>query len=115
MNDWTAHFKRDNFGLIKQLYTVNGFSDRVDYMYWPTAHCYDKPKRERTYWWMEKWLRNREIPQSGTEPNDIKVFEPSELQALTAKVASAKNGEEKRLSAQTSQRRNPRSSNYYLF
>ena len=57
MNDWTKNFRLDNFPRIKQLYAANDSADRVECIYEPTEHTYDKSKREHTYRWMQKWLR----------------------------------------------------------
>lgn len=83
MNDWTKYFARDDLPAIQALYEANGAGGRVDHAYWPTDHLYDRPKRERTYYWMEKWLRNRETPVEGTEPEDIQVFEVDILKGLS--------------------------------
>ena len=90
MNDWTRHFERDNFAAVRGLYAANGLAERTDCKYWPTPHTYDRPKRERTYWWMEKWLRGDDLPQSGTEPDNVETFEPAELTALSAAVPKNK-------------------------
>lgn len=84
MNDWTKDFQRDNFPKIQQLYAANGFANRVDCMYWPTEHLYDTPKRERTYWWMDRWLRGIDSSEIEKEPNDIQTFPPETLLALSA-------------------------------
>ena len=81
MNDWTRHFIRDNFPDMAELYRRNGMADCVACTYWPTPHTYDRPKRERTYWWMEKWLRHGgdvavAIPE---EPEDIQTVFPVEV------------------------------------
>ncbi|NLT59209.1 MAG: hypothetical protein GXX88_01135 [Candidatus Hydrogenedentes bacterium] len=82
MNDWTRHFPHDNFPTILELFHQNGFPDRVSCTYWPTGHTYDRDKRERTYWWMERWLRNAGNHQTPipAEPGDIvTVFPPQML------------------------------------
>jgi dienelactone hydrolase len=83
MNDWTKNFRFDNFPRIQLLHTVNGFSDKVHCIYEPTEHTYDKSKREYTYWWMEKWLRNKKQSQPSAEPNEVQSFTPQELLGLT--------------------------------
>jgi len=80
MNDWTRHFPHDNYPTILDLYRANGHPDRASCTYWPTEHAYDQPKRERTYWWMEKWLRNdgdfkQPIPD---EPKEVVTISPPE-------------------------------------
>jgi len=81
MNDWTRHFPHDNYPAILELYRANGYADRVSCTYWPTEHVYDRPKRERTYWWMEKWLRQKgsvsqPIP---AEPDEVSTVFPPEV------------------------------------
>ena len=83
MNDWTKNFRFDNFPRIKQLYAANGAADRVECIYEPTEHTYDKSKREYTYQWMERWLRDKKQPQPPPEPNDVWTFNPQELLSLT--------------------------------
>jgi hypothetical protein len=77
MNDWTKSFEANSFPTIKRLYAANGVGDRVDCQYWPTEHSYDKPKRERMYWWMEKWLRGKDhggpIPEPETNPFPVET------------------------------------------
>ena len=60
MNDWTRTFEKNNYPTIRRLYEANGLKGRTDCKYWSTPHSYDKPKRERMYWWMEKWLRGKD-------------------------------------------------------
>ena len=86
MNDWTKNFRLDNFPRIKLLYAANGVPDRVDCIYEPTEHTYDKSKREYTYWWMERWLRNKKQSQAPYEPNNVQTFAPQELLGLTLSV-----------------------------
>lgn len=81
MNDWTKNFRLDNFPQIQLLYSANDAPDRVECIYEPTEHTYDKSKREHTYRWMEKWLRAKN--QSPAEPNDVRTFAPQELLKLT--------------------------------
>ena len=45
-------------------------------VYWPTVHVYDRVKRERTYWWMEKWVRGNRQAVMITEPDDIQIVTP---------------------------------------
>ena len=90
MNDWTKNFERDNFPTIRELYSACGFADRVDCRYYDTPHSYDKPKRERTYWWMERWLRAKDLPQPDPEPDDVETFPVETLTHLTVDVAADK-------------------------
>ena len=81
MNDWTRHFPYDNFPAIQALYRGTGVSERVSCTYWPTGHVYDRQKRERTYWWMERWLRQEgnihtSIPE---EPEEVTTIFPPEI------------------------------------
>jgi len=89
MNDWTRSFARNNFPAIRRLYEVNGLRDHTDCQYWPTGHSYDKAKRERMYWWMEKWLRGKDhggpIPEPETKTLPVKA-----LQNLRARVPGDK-------------------------
>ena len=81
MDDWTHNFQRDNLPRIKELYEANGVAERLDHQYWPTPHTYDRAKRERTYQWMERWLRGRESQEPPPEP-ETESFPPSQLQEL---------------------------------
>lgn len=88
MNDWTRHFAHNNFPAIQELYRLNDIPARTTCTYWPTAHIYDRQKRERTYWWMERWLRkdgsyHTAIP---SEPDEVvTVFPPQMLEAWPVK------------------------------
>jgi len=98
MNDWTKNFQRDNLPTIRELYAANGFPDRVDCQYYDTPHSYDREKRERTYGWMERWLRGREPagPAAGgtvepvAEPDDVETFPVETLKNLSAEVPENK-------------------------
>ena len=90
MNDWTKNFRRDNFPTIKKLYDANGFPDRVDCRYYNTPHSYDEAKRERTYWWMQRWVRGRNPATPVSEPDDSKVFPVETLKKLSAEVPKNK-------------------------
>ncbi len=76
MNDWTLHFAADNFPTIQTLYRENGHPTATEVIYWPTPHVYDKPKRERTYWWMEKWVRGKADAAIPQEPDNIQIITP---------------------------------------
>jgi hypothetical protein len=76
MDDWTAHFAADNFPTIQMIYRANGYPGRTECVYWPTEHLYDKVKRERTYWWMEKWVRGNLKAAIPTEPEDLPIVFP---------------------------------------
>jgi len=82
MNDWTRRFEKDNFPLLVELYKANGLDGRLDCHYEPTAHTFDKSKRERMYGWMEKWLRGKEF-KPVSEP-EIRTFPVKTLQNLKA-------------------------------
>jgi hypothetical protein len=90
MNDWTKNFENDNFPTIRKLYAANDLSDRVDCKYYDTPHSYDRPKRERTYWWMERWIRGKEPPTPVVEPDEVKTFPVETLRALSAEVPENK-------------------------
>jgi hypothetical protein len=68
MNDWTRRFEADNFPAIRQLYTAHGVDDRVFCRYFDTEHDYDRPKREFTYWWLDRWLRGSAAAEPTPEP-----------------------------------------------
>ena len=44
----------------------------MDCKYYNTPHSYDKPKRERTYAWMEKWVRGKQTSEAIVEPDEVK-------------------------------------------
>jgi len=90
MNDWTKEFQGDNFPTIRELYTAHGVADRVDCKYYDTPHSYDKEKRERTYRWMERWVRGRDPAGPVTELDDAKVFPVETLKNLSADVPEDK-------------------------
>ncbi|MBM4031826.1 MAG: hypothetical protein FJ291_08590 [Planctomycetes bacterium] len=79
MNDWTRSFEANNYPVIRKLYEANGLADRTDCKYWPTGHDYAKEKRERMYWWMEKWLRGKDaggpIPEPEAKPFPVEAIE----------------------------------------
>ncbi|MBM4046200.1 MAG: hypothetical protein FJ279_13900 [Planctomycetes bacterium] len=68
MNDWTRTFEQANYPTVRRLYELHGLSGRTDCRYEPTAHSYDKSKRERMYAWMEKWLRGQDHGGALPEP-----------------------------------------------
>ena len=89
MNDWTRSFEKASFPTIRRLYEANGLSGRTDCKYWPTAHSYDKPKRERMYWWMEKWLRGTDHGGPVPEP-ETRTFPVKTLLGLKAQAPGNK-------------------------
>ncbi|MBL7223571.1 MAG: hypothetical protein ISS72_06950 [Candidatus Brocadiae bacterium] len=89
MNDWTRSFAKNNYPTIRRLYEANGLKGRVDCKYWPTGHSYDKPKRERTYWWMDKWLRGIGRGEPIAEP-EVKTLPVKTLLALEAAVPASR-------------------------
>ena len=90
MNDWTKNFQRDNLPAIQKLYAAAGLADRVDCKYYDTPHSYDKQKRERTYWWMERWVRGRAEAGPVSEPDDVETFLVQTLKDLSAEVPGNK-------------------------
>ncbi len=95
MDDWTLHFPADNFPTIRMIYRDNGYPDRADCVYWPTPHEYDRAKRERTYWWMEKWVRGDAKAAVPAEPEEIRiVFPPKALLGLPVAVPGERTYEE---------------------
>ncbi|MBL7134449.1 MAG: hypothetical protein ISS78_10160 [Phycisphaerae bacterium] len=89
MNDWTRSFEKNNYPTIRRLYEANGLKGRTDCKYWSTPHEYDKPKRERTYWWMEKWLRGKDHGGPITE-GQVKTLPVQTLVNLKAAVPKNK-------------------------
>ncbi len=79
MDDWTAHFAADNFPTIQMIYRDNGFADRAECLYWPTEHMYDRVKRERTYWWAEKWVRGNRKAAIPSEPENVPILSPAKV------------------------------------
>jgi len=89
MNDWTRSFEKNNYPTIRRLYEANGLKGRTDCKYWSTPHVYDKPKRERTYWWMEKWLRGKDHGGPVTE-GEVKTLPVQMLVNLRTAVPKNK-------------------------
>ena len=86
MDDWTQHFKRDNLAQIQSLYEANGVWDRVDHQYWPTPHTYEDAKRERTYWWIERWLRGADTLEPLPEP-ETQTYPPEVILELVDRLS----------------------------
>ena len=89
MNDWTKSFARNNHPAIRRLYEANGLEGRTECRYWPTGHSYDQPKRERTYGWLDKWLRGKGHGGPVPEP-PTKTFPVNALTGLKAPVPADK-------------------------
>lgn len=89
MNDWTRSFEADNFPTIQKLYAANGCGDRVFCKYFDTPHSYDQTKREYTYWWMDRWLRNQSVENPAAEP-ETQTFPVETILKLSAKVPGDK-------------------------
>ena len=62
---------------------------RLDCAYWPTHHTYHQPKRERTYWWMERWLRGNQQLQPQPE-GAVSTFPPEVLKRLVINIPEDK-------------------------
>lgn len=91
MDDWTRNFERDNFPTIRKLYEANSAGDRTACFYEKTGHEYGKTKRERTYRWMQKWIRGKETADgSEYEPKDVTVFPEDKLEALKLDIPADK-------------------------
>ncbi len=90
MNDWTRQFEADNFPTIRQLYAAHGVPDRVACRYYDTDHDYDRPKREATYWWMDRWLRGSTAAEPSPEPETVTL--PEEAVANLAVEQPADKG-----------------------
>jgi hypothetical protein len=86
MNDWTKTFEKSNFPQIKALYAANGYGDLVECRYEDTGHEYGRIKREWTYWWMDKHLRDNTLAENGTEPEELYLFDLKTLQDLKVTV-----------------------------
>ena len=80
MNDWTKTFEKNTFPQIKALYEAHGYGDRVECRYENTGHEYGRIKREWTYWWMDKHLRDNTVAENGTEPTELYLFDLKTLQ-----------------------------------
>jgi hypothetical protein len=89
MNDWTKNFEADNFPTIQKLYAANGCGERVFCKYFNTEHSYDRTKREYTYWWMERWLRNGTAENPAAEP-ETETFPVETIAKLSADVPGNK-------------------------
>jgi len=89
MNDWTRSFEANNYPTIRRLYEANGLAGRTDCHYWPTGHDYGQPKRERMYWWMEKWLRGKDHGGPVPEP-ETKTFPVETIAGLKAEAPGDK-------------------------
>ena len=94
MNDWTKNFQRDNLPTIQKLYAAAGLADRVDCKYYDTPHSYEKQKRERTYWWMERWVGGRAEAGPVSEPDEVETFPVETLKNLSAEVPENKGFDE---------------------
>jgi cephalosporin-C deacetylase-like acetyl esterase len=81
MNDWTKTFEATNFPTIRELYAAHGIAERVECRYFDTGHDYDRPKREYTYRWFERWLRGSTETGPLAEP-ETEVFPIETLEAL---------------------------------
>jgi dienelactone hydrolase len=90
MNDWTKTFREANFPTIRQLYAANAAGDRVECLYFDTPHTYDKPKREATYRWMDRWLDGRHSAEDLREPDESHPFPVETLVNLKAEVPGDK-------------------------
>lgn len=90
MNDWTRNFERDNLPAIRKLYAANRLADRVDCKYYDTPHSYDKEKRERTYRWMQRWVRGRDQCEPVVEPDDVQTVPVQSLKNLSAEIPENK-------------------------
>ena len=80
MNDWSRTFDQTAFPLIKALYAANGYADLVECRFEDTGHEYGHVKREWTYWWLDKHLRDGTLAENGTEPEELYVFDLKTLQ-----------------------------------
>lgn len=83
MDDWTRSFEWQEYPQIRHLYRANGLEGHTHLVYEPTEHRYNRSKREWTYWWIERWLRNVDAPHPPLEPEHIQIFEPEALHGLT--------------------------------
>lgn len=89
MNDWTKTFQQNDFPTVRQLYAANGAPDRVNCKYFNTPHSYDKPKREETYGWMQRWVRG--LPSAAPVPEpETTTFPVDVIVGLKTPVAADK-------------------------
>ena len=89
MNDglW---FRKANLPVIEKLYAANGVAGSCRLPILRSPHCYDKPKREATYGWMERWLHGRpDRSDEGTQ--GLKPFPAKRIQSLAMDVPSNKH------------------------
>ena len=83
MNDWTEHFRLDNFPTVQALYDANGAAADTECVYEPTEHVYDLSKREMTYAWMDAWVRADATGAPTLEPETVETVPPATLWELT--------------------------------
>jgi dienelactone hydrolase len=88
MDDYTKNFAQNAFPAIQELYRKNGHQNRVECRYFQTEHIYDKPKRQATYQWMQKWLNDDHAEVA--EPETIAFPIPRLIALDTRLPASAK-------------------------
>ncbi len=86
MDDWTATFEQTNFPTIRELYAAGEATDKTECTYWETPHSYDTPKRERTYWWMDRWLTDTAVSSPEGEPAEVAVFRKEQFYQLQVEV-----------------------------
>jgi hypothetical protein len=82
MDDWTRRFEQDNFPGIARLYAANQSALHVRCSYEPTEHTYDRSKREKTYAWMDRWLRDHDSGLLVAEPARIDLIPAERLNGL---------------------------------
>lgn len=90
MNDWTKNFRQESFPAIQELYAANGHADNVECRHFDTPHTYDRPKRNETYRWMERWLRGRELPEAELEPEEVETLPVAKLTSLQVHIPADK-------------------------
>ncbi len=95
MDDWTRNFGAFDFPTVQAIYRENGFPDRAECVYWPTGHMYDTAKRERTYWWAERWVRGKAGAGIPAEPDGVRIVSPPKaLLALPVAVPGERSYED---------------------
>ncbi len=92
LNDWTVNFLYDSFPQLQTLYEMHNIPKKTECVYFPLPHGYGKYQRERTYWWMEKWLKNDKKAILSPEDSDINIIEPEKLRNLPVDMPGGYSG-----------------------
>jgi cephalosporin-C deacetylase-like acetyl esterase len=82
---------RSTFGEAQKLYAVLGKSEQVGFFEFDDGHGWSKPRREATYRWFDRWLKNQ--PGEGLEPDLETELEADLYCTETGQVATSLGGE----------------------